>query len=69
VRRSTHAGASVGGGDGVPFAEPRKMFAGQQGLHLSVLLQGDLVLGEIYRLSHHHVSASLKLEAGFTQQA
>ena len=32
MRRSTHAGASVGGGDGVPIAEPRKRFAGQQGL-------------------------------------
>ena len=36
VRRSTHAGASAGGGDGVPFAEPKKTFAGQQGLHSSV---------------------------------
>ena len=36
VSRSTHAGAFVGGGDGVPFAEPKKTFAGQQGLHSSV---------------------------------
>ena len=34
VSRSTHAGASAGGGDGVPFAEPKKKFAGQQGLHI-----------------------------------
>ena len=33
VRRSTHAGASAGGGDGVPFTEPKKTFAGQQSLH------------------------------------
>ncbi len=33
MRRSTHAGASAGGGDGVPFVEPKKTFAGQQGLH------------------------------------
>ena len=33
VIRSTHAGASAGGGDGVPFTEPKKTFAGQQGLH------------------------------------
>ena len=69
MRRSTHAGASAGGGDGVPFAEPKKTFAGQQGLHSSELLQQDLVLDEIYSLSHHHVSAALKIETGFIQQA
>ena len=36
VRRSTHAGASGGGGDGVSFAKRKKKFAGQQGLHSSV---------------------------------
>ena len=66
MRRSTHAGASAGGGDGVPFAEPKKTFAGQQGLHSSDSLQQGWVLDEIYRLSHHHVSTTLKLETVFT---
>ena len=69
MRRSTHAGASVGGGDGLPFAETKKTFAGQQGLRSPGLLQRDLVLDEIYSLSHHHVSAALKLETGLIQQA
>ena len=67
MRRSTHAGASAGGGDGVPFAEPKKTFAGQQGLHSSDSLQQGRVLDEIYRLSHHHVSTTLKLETAFIQ--
>jgi O-acetyl-ADP-ribose deacetylase (regulator of RNase III) len=32
-------------------------------------LQGDLVLDEIYHLSHYHVSAALGPETGFIQQA
>jgi len=33
------------------------------------LLQGDLVLDEIYPLSHYHVCAALGPETGFIQQA
>ena len=46
---------------------PRRHLQGNKAC-IRPLLQGDLVLDEIYRLSHHHVSATLKLEAGFTQQ-
>ena len=41
MSRSTHAGASAGGGDGVPFAELRKKFAGQHGLHLPAVTKQD----------------------------
>ena len=67
VRRSTHAGASGGGGDGVPFAERKKRFAGQQGLRSQGLSPRDLVLDEIYHLSCYHFSA-LKLKTGLSSR-
>jgi len=39
---------------------PRRHLQGNKAC-IRPLLQGDLVLDEIYRLSHHHVSAAPKL--------
>jgi len=48
---------------------PRRRLQGNKACIRRGLPQQGLVLDEIYRLSHRHVSATLKLETGFTQQA